>query len=112
MKNYKLKNKIITFPLSKKLYKKLHQKSLYYDLTANTYAKQIVVNFLNNNTTSTLTQDRVEYIKQYIRISRWIASNINQIAHQVNIDKKINISLLIGLLRNYEEVVKKFISKD
>lgn len=112
MKSYKLKNKILTFPLPKKLYKKLHQKSHYYNLSANTYAKQIVVNFLNNNTNSTLTKDRVEFIQQYIRISRWIASNINQIAHQVNIDKKINITLLISLLKSYENKFKKFISKD
>ena len=114
-KNYKQsyngKNKIITFPLSNSFYDKLHKKSLYYDLGTNAYAKNIVVDFLNGKSCSLLSKDRQEAIQSYIRISRWIANNINQLAYQSNVWENIDIKVLINSLKKYESEFKKFLTR-
>jgi hypothetical protein len=69
-KNYKRKNKIMSFPISQTIYDKLEKRSAYYDLTANSYTKNIVINYLNNDNNSLLTKDRQNFISDYIRISR------------------------------------------
>lgn len=112
MKNYKKKNKLLTCVLANKQYELLAKKSSYYDLTINAYAKQILTKFLNHNHELPLTKDRVDFIKQYIRISRWVASNINQITKKANIEDTIDISILISLLQNYEKEFKAFITKN
>jgi hypothetical protein len=109
--SYKQKNKIVTFPMSNIFFEELKKRSIYYDLSVNSYAKHIVTNFLNSDTSSLLTQDRSEYIRQYIHISRGIANNINQIAHKSNMDEVIDSHVLISSLRHYEDEFKKFISK-
>jgi hypothetical protein len=109
--SYKQKNKIVTFPLSNIFYEQLRKKSIYYDLTVNSYTKTIVTNFLNSDTSGLLSTDRANYIQEYIRISRGIATNINQIAHKTNMEDYIDINILIRSLQHYEEEFKKFISK-
>jgi len=108
-KDYKRKNKIITFPISKEFYEKLLHNSSYYDQTINTYVKNIVINFLNNKQNSYISKDRQEFIKAYIRISRGIATNINQIAYKSNIWEQIDTNILIKSLKLYEDEFKKFI---
>ena len=110
-KSYNQKNKIVTFPLSTAFHDELKRRAIFLDLKTNAYAKSIVTSFLNNNTLTILSYEQKEFISEYIRISRGIANNINQIAHQTNIDKQIDISILINALRQYEEEFKKFISK-
>ena len=110
-KSYNNKNKIVTFPLSVAFYDELKRRAIFLDLKTNSYAKSIITTFLNNNTPKTLSYEQKEFINEYIRISRGIANNINQIAHQTNIDKQIDINILINALRQYEEEFKKFISK-
>jgi len=110
-KSYNQKNKIVTFPLSIAFYDELKRRAIFLDLKTNSYAKSIITAFLNNNTPKTLSLEQKEFISEYIRISRGIANNINQIAHQTNIDKQIDISILINALKNYEEEFKKFITK-
>ena len=110
-KSYNQKNKIVTFPLSIAFYDELKRRAIFLDLKTNSYAKSIITTFLNNNTPKTLSLEQKEFISEYIRISRGIANNINQIAHQTNIDKQIDISILINALKNYEEEFKKFITK-
>lgn len=114
-KNYKSeynkKNKIVTFPLSNVFYEQLRVKSVYFDLSVNSYAKHIVTNFLNDDNTTLLSKEKVEYINEYIRISRGIANNINQLSYSSNIGNQIDISILINSLKNYEEEFKKFIHK-
>ena len=110
-KSYKVKNKIVTFPLSTAFHDELKRRAIFLDLKTNAYAKSIVTAFLNDNTPKTLSYEQKEFISEYIRIARGIANNINQIAHQTNIDKQIDISILINALRQYEEEFKKFISK-
>jgi hypothetical protein len=89
----------------------LKRRAIFLDIKTNSYAKSIITTFLNNNTPKTLSYEQKELISEYIRISRGIANNINQIAHQTNIDKQIDISILINALRQYEEEFKKFITK-
>jgi len=110
-KSYNQKNKIITFPLSVAFYDELKRRAIFLDLKTNSYAKSIVTSYLNNNTLNILSYEQKEFIGEYIRISRGIANNINQIAHQTNIDKQIDIDILINALKTYEEEFKKFISK-
>lgn len=110
-KSYNQKNKIVTFPLSVAFYDELKRRAIFLDLKTNSYAKSIITTFLNNDTPKTLSLEQKEFISEYIRISRGIANNINQIAHQTNIDKQIDISILINALKNYEEEFKKFITK-
>ena len=110
-KSYNDKNKIVTVPLSVAFYDELKRRAFYLDLKTNSYAKSIITTFLNNNTPKTLSYEQKEFINDYIRISRGIANNINQIAHKTNMDKQIDINILINALRQYEEEFKTFISK-
>jgi len=109
--SYKQKNKIVTFPLSNIFYEELRKRSVYYDMSVNSFTKNIVTDFLNNDTTSLLTTDRLLLIGEYIRISRSIANNINQIAHKTNIDETVDRNVLINSLKHYEDEFKKFIAK-
>jgi len=110
-KSYSQKNKIVTFPLSIPFYDELKRRAILFDVSVNTYAKNIVNSSLNSSSVTILTQEKQEIINEYIRISRGIANNINQIAHQTNITEQIDISILINALKNYEEEFKKLIQK-
>lgn len=110
-KSYKDKNKIVTFPLSVAFFNELNRRAIYLDLKTNSYAKSIITTFLNNNTPKILSYEQKEYISDYIRISRGIANNINQIAHKTNMDENIDINILMSSLLQHEEEFKKFISK-
>jgi len=110
-KSYNDKNKIVTFPLSVAFFDELRKRAMYLDLKTNSYAKSIITAFLNNSTPKTLSYEQKEFINDYIRISRGIANNINQIAHKTNMSEQIDINILINSLRKYEEEFKKFISK-
>lgn len=110
-KQYNEKNKIVTFPLSNAFYEELRKRAFINDLKTNSYAKSIVTTFLNNHTLNTLSKEKKEFISEYIRISRGVANNINQIAYKTNIEESVDINLLLNSLKNYEEEFKKFISK-
>ena len=110
-KAYNQKNKIVTIPLSNAFYDELKRRAIIFDAKTNTYAKNIITSYLNNNVPNTLTQEQKEFIQQYIHISRGIANNINQIALKSNLNEVVDTSILITTLQNYEEEFKKFISK-
>jgi|SRR3989339_1937945 hypothetical protein len=110
-KSYNDKNKIVTFPLSVAFFDELRKRAMYLDLKTNSYAKSIITAFLNNSTPKILSFEQKEFINDYIRISRGIANNINQIAHKTNMSEQIDINILINSLRKYEEEFKNFISK-
>ncbi len=110
-KSYNDKNKIVTFPLSVAFHDELKRRAFYLDLKTNSYAKSILTTFLNNNTPKILSYEQKEYINDYIRISRGIANNINQIAHKTNMDENLDINILMSSLLQHEEEFKKFISK-
>jgi hypothetical protein len=111
-KSYNDKNKIITFPLSVAFYDELKKRATYLDLKTNSYSKSIITTFLNNSTPKILSYEQKEFINDYIRISRGIANNINQIAHKTNMKEQIDINILINSLKIYEEEFKKFITKE
>lgn len=106
---YYNENKIVSFPLKKYVYIELEAKSVMYDLSVNSYCKSIITNFLNNDTSTILSSKQQEAIAEYIRISRGIANNINQIAHKANLGEKIDIQILLNSLAHYEEQFKQFI---
>lgn len=108
---YKKNNKIVTFPLSVAFHDELRRRAILADLQTNSFAKNIVTSFLNSSILTPLTQEKKELINEYIRISRGIATNINQIAHQTNISGQVDINILINSLKNYEDEFKKFIFK-
>lgn len=110
-KSYNDKNKIVTFPLSVAFHDELKRRAFYLDVKTNSYAKSIITTFLNNNTPKILSYEQKEFINEYIRISRGIANNINQIAHKTNMNELIDINILINTLKQHEEEFKKFISK-
>jgi len=108
---YHNENKIVTFPLKNHFHSELLRRSSFYDQSVNTYAKNIVTDFLNNEMSKNLTTEQQNYISQYIHISRGIANNINQIAHKSNLGQTVDINVLIDSLRHYEEEFRKFIEK-
>jgi hypothetical protein len=108
---YSQKNKIVTVPLKNIYYEELKRRSLYYDLSVNTYAKNLITNSLNEDTTSLISSAQKEFISKYIQISRGIANNINQIAYQGNIGEHIDTNILIKSLQHYETEFTNFITK-
>jgi len=109
-KTYNEKNKMVTIPLSNAFYNELNKRALYLDFTTNSYAKNIITSFLNDNTFNVLSYEQKDFISDYIRISRSIANNINQIAHNTNMKEQIDINILINSLKTYEDEFKKFIT--
>lgn len=110
-KSYNTKNKIVTFPLSIAFHDELKRRAVISDIKVNSYAKNIITSHLNNSVPQMLTNEKKELIGEYIRISRGIANNINQIAYSSNIGEQINISILINALKSYEDEFKQFILK-
>lgn len=114
-KNYKSKyyseNRIITFPLKKHFYIDLERRSVFYDQSVNSYTKNIVLSYLNNENLSVITKDKQDIISEYIRISRGIANNINQIAHKANLNEIVDIDVLIKSLKHYEDEFKNLVTK-
>ena len=110
-KSYNQKNKIVTFPLSVAFFDELNRRAIISDIKVNSYAKNIITSRLNNSVPQMLTNEKKELIGEYIRISRGIANNINQIAYSSNIGEQINISILINALKSYEDEFKQFILK-
>jgi hypothetical protein len=108
---YHSENKIVTFPVKKYFYVELERRSAMYDISVNSYAKSIVTNSLNSENVSPITSDRHAFIAEYIRISRGIANNINQIAHKANLDEQIDTDILIQSLKHYEDEFKNFVTK-
>lgn len=110
-KSYNQKNKIVTFPLSNAFHNELKRRAIILDIKPNTYAKNIITSYLNNEQLNTMSIEKKELVQEYIHISRGIANNINQIAYKSNINELVDINILIDSLKTYEEEFKKFITK-
>ena len=102
-KEYALKKKIVTFPLDNAFYKELSRRSKLTDSTVNNFSKNIVTTYLNNEKPMILTSYQTEQISQYIRISRGIANNFNQMAHNSNNGLGVDINILLQTLKSYED---------
>lgn len=110
-KQYLEKNKRVSFILSNVFFEELRKRAVISDISVNTFSKNIITNHLNNSNFKPLNKEHEKHIKDYIRISRGIATNINQIAYKTNIDEVIDINILIKSLQSYETEFKKFIQK-
>jgi len=116
MKNYKKHyysrtRKIVTFPLLLEDYSILSQKAQKSGITVNTMSKQVILHFIENTPNRFITLRQQELIKEYMRISRGIATNINQMAHSSNIGEVVNVNILISSLKKYEDEFRSLISK-
>lgn len=109
--HYKKNNSVITFPLNNTLYKELKEQAERFGVTPNTLAKQVAMHFLNGSKPSFLTPQQHDMIREYMGISRGIATNINQMAYRANIGEQIDVNILIHSLKSYDDAFKAFISK-
>ena len=108
---YNKTRKIITFPLLLDDYKILFDRAEKSNITSNTMAKEVILNFLENKVNSFISAEQKEFVQEYMRISRGIATNINQMAHFSNIGEAVDINILISSLKRYEDEFRNLISK-
>jgi thiamine monophosphate kinase len=109
--HYKKTRKIITFPLLLEEFENLKTKAEKIGTSSNKLAKELVLNHLESQPQNFQSKEQLDLIKEYMRISRGIATNINQIAHSSNIGEVVDINILIGSLKNYEDEFKALVSK-
>jgi thiamine monophosphate kinase len=79
--------------------------------SSNKLAKDILLNHLEAQPQNFQSKEQLDLIKEYMRISRGIATNINQIAHSSNIGEVVDINILIGSLKNYEDEFKALVKQ-
>lgn len=103
--NYYLKTrKIITFALLNDEYEKLSKVATNLGISSNSYAKNIVLNFLENRPYTELSSTQKELINTFIRQTRGVANNINQIAHQTNLNGVfLNHEMLLHEVKKLED---------
>jgi len=110
--HYYKTRKIVTFPLLNNDYEVLKKQADKSEITVNKLSKEIVLSYIENNSINILTTEQKKYIQEYMRISRGIANNINQIAHNSNLGEYVDINILINSLKKYEDEFKNFILKN
>jgi hypothetical protein len=49
-------------------------------------------------------------IREYIRISRGVANNINQLSYRANIGEYVDVNILLGELKRLEDAFSHFIA--
>ena len=109
--HYKKTRKIITFPLLLEEFETLKIKADKVGISSNKLAKEILLNHLDSQPQNFQSKEQLELIKEYMRISRGIANNINQIAYSSNIGEMVDINILIGSLKNYEDEFKALVTR-
>ncbi len=109
--HYRKTRKMVTFALFNKEHEEFKKRADKLGFTANTLAKKIILNYINNNSNSFETTEQKELFKEYMRISRGIANNINQLAYSSNIGDVIDVNILINSLKRYEDEFKKLLAK-
>ena len=102
-KEYALKKKIITFPLDLAFHNELSRRSILTNITPNAFAKTIVTTYLNNEKPLGLNSYQQKQVSEYIRISRGIANNFNQMAHNSNMGFGVDVNMLLQTLKSYED---------
>jgi len=116
LKNYKKYHyhktrKIVSFPLFCEEYEVLLARAEKSSLTANSMAKQLVLNFIENRNDSFISTAQKKMISEYMRISRGLANNINQMAHASNIGEVVDVHILIQSLKQYEDEFRNLVAK-
>jgi len=109
--HYKKTRKIITFPLLLEEFELLKNQAEKMGMSNNKMAKEIVLNYFDLQPQKFQTKEQLDLIKEYMRISRGIATNINQMAYSSNIGEMVDINILIASLKNYEDEFKTLVSK-
>jgi hypothetical protein len=107
---YKTQKKKVTIPLDIEEYNKLEAFAKKRDITTNKLSKEILENFINSKREISIPKEQEKLIKEFIRISRGIATNINQIAYKSNIQDHIDINLLLNSLKKNEDNFKKLVT--
>ena len=57
-----------------------------------------------------LDEKQQAYIREFIRISRGIANNINQLAYTGNIGESVDVNIIFNELKRQEDNFKYFIT--
>jgi hypothetical protein len=109
--HYQKTRKMVTFALLNSEHQKLKENAIKFGLTPNTLTKNIILNYLENIPNTFQTTEQKKLLQEYMRISRGIATNINQMARSSNIGEIVDINILIQSLKNYEDEFKKLLSK-
>jgi hypothetical protein len=102
---------MVTFALLNAEHQKLKANADKVGMTANSLSKQILLNYLENLPNTFQTTEQKKLIQEYMRISRGIATNINQMARSSNIGEIVDINILINSLKAYEDEFKKLLAK-
>lgn len=108
--HYKKTRKIVSFPLLNDDFVLLEKASAKLKQSNNTLAKNIVLNFINSYKEPFISDEQKAVIREYIRISRGIANNINQLAYRANIGEFVDINILLGELKYLEDAFSHFIA--
>jgi hypothetical protein len=110
-KYYRTRKRVISFPLENDEYEKLLLFANSRNISANKLTRELVVNFVNANNAPIISKRQEEMIAEYIRVSRGIANNINQLAYRANIGEYIDVNILISMLKSHEDGFKNLITK-
>lgn len=107
--HYKKVKKIVTFPLFNEEYKQLEEYAKTVDISTNSLAKNITLNFLEGARIPSLSDEQKRVINEYMRISRGIANNINQLAKSSNMGNSVNVNSIITELMRLENAFNSYI---
>lgn len=109
--HYKKTRKIVTFPLLLNDFEKIKSQADNTGMSVNKLVKEMVLNHLESKPNNFQSKEQLELIKEYMRISRGIATNINQMAYSSNIGEVVDINILITSLKKYEDEFRTLVSK-
>jgi hypothetical protein len=103
--------KPVTFYLINDDYFKLEEFAVSRGVSVNKFAKESITNFIHSNSSPKFSLAQEGTIKEYMRVSRGIANNINQLALRANIGEHIDINVLLKSLYDYENRFKDLVKK-
>lgn len=109
--HYERTRKIVTFPLLSEDFEALKIRADALDMKVSKLAKEVILNFIENSPNHFMSKDQQDIVQSYIRISRGIANNINQIAYKANIGEYIDVNILISALKKYEDEFRLLVAK-
>jgi len=109
--HYNKTRKIVTFPLLVEDYEALKLQADAVEVKVNKFVKELILAHIEKSPHRLISKEKLTLIQSYIRVSRGIANNINQIAYNSNIGEYIDVSILINALKRYEDEFRALIHK-